>query len=121
MKIPRYARLPVCLIGVSLVVCLLLAILPVDQILVSYAVRNGVESIVFVPKIEGILRIIVLSVVFGFLWIWLNRRFHHSSSDALTFFGIRVNKNSAGFFLGFMMVLASAMGIISIIIWILGM
>ena len=53
MKIPKYLQLPIVMVCITVIICVILMILPIDQVLVTYKTVNGVNTVEYVSKAAG--------------------------------------------------------------------
>lgn len=120
MKLDRYQKLPVYINCLTLVICVVILFLPIEQILTVYKVVNGVKTVEFVSKAEGIFRLIIVSVASGVIWIlfrkWIEKKITNNP-EYMRYYFIKFYIN---FFFFAWTSLPSVMGILSIILWLRG-
>ena len=120
MSLKTEHRMPVIMMYLALVICVFLLILPVEQILTTYTIENGVKTVAFVPKAEGVIGLIAVSAVCGASWIllrsWIGKRIA-AQPDLLS---CRIIKGVINFAFFCWTLLPSLMGVLSIVRWIWG-
>lgn len=68
MKLKTRHKISCAMLLISAVIAMILAVLPLEEIMTGYKVINGVEDVTDVPKIQGLVSMIVVPVVCGILW-----------------------------------------------------
>ncbi len=110
-------KLPLFMIGLSILVSVILLILPIDQILVTYKVVNGVKSIVYVTKPEGVCKLLAASMSVNFMWIFTRRKNRHNRDRNPDLFSYRLRGGAMNLFFASLALLPPIAGIISIVTW----
>ena len=119
MKTIKRHKAPVFMVCLSLFVAILLTIFPVSEVLLTYKLVNGVKTVEFVSKFEGIYKIFVSTILATGLWIpvriWNDKKRRENPG----FVSYELRRFAINAYFGILSLLPSAMGIASIIIWIL--
>lgn len=117
MKIKKNHRLPLLMICISLSFCLVLALLPVKEIVVTYSVVNGIKTVEFVSKTEGIFIMISISLIMNCLWIFARNRIDRKPPNGPGLFFVFSNKWMMNLWFFVICSVPAIMGIISLILW----
>lgn len=116
MKLDQNLRFPLIVISFTLVVCVVLIILPVEQIVTTYVVVNGVKTVEFVPKWEGIIKMLISHGVCATAWILIRRWIKKIIANHKELVSYRVIGFAVSFLFFAWASLPAAMGILSIIL-----
>lgn len=118
MKLKKNHALPVLMMCIALALSVVLIVLPVEQILVTYKVVNGVKTVEYVSKAEGIFRIIAVSLGCGCAWIFLKNRMEKKCTAEPNMLSYRFRSFGIDIFFFALTLLPSVMSILSILLWI---
>lgn len=112
MKIPKYLHLPIVMVCITVVICVILMILPIDQVLVRYKTVNGVKTVECVSKAAGVIRYLGGTIFVAAVWSLIRKSLDRAvsqNSDFVSYRFIRFATNAVFF------VLASIMPVIGIL------
>lgn len=116
MKLDKNMRFPLVAVCLTVLICLVLIILPIDQVVTTYKVVNGVQSIVFVPKWEGIVKMLIVSGVIAVAWTWVQKRVEKKISENNNLTSYRIIGFILNLYFFALSTLPAVMGIVSIVI-----
>lgn len=116
MKLNQNLRFPLIVVSFTLVICVVLIILPVEQIVTTYVVVNGVKTVEFVPKWEGIVKMLISHGICTAAWIFIRRWIKKIIANHKELVSYRVIGFSVNFFFFAWASLPAVMGILSIIL-----
>ena len=121
MKLANEHKLPLCMIGLSVFVSVILLILPVDKILVTYQVVNSVKTVEYVSKSEGIFKLVVSALVVYVMWILRRRKHRLKCEQNPDMVSHRLRRGFEDLFFSVIGLVPVVAGIISIVIWLCGL
>lgn len=102
---------------VTLILAAIILILPVDQILTGYSVRNGVETITYVPKMQGIGKMAVIQIAVCLMWNYCSNRMEKKAEAEPELVGYRVKTILLDVYFCIMNSVGAMVGIINIVLW----
>ena len=116
MNLEKYICLPAIMLCVSITICILLSVLPVNQIVSVYKNVNGIKTVEFLPKLLGIAVIFATTVLVAIIWSLVRRALDKivAKNGMLTSYRVIRFFVNAAFFIWAS--LPSYMGILSIIL-----
>lgn len=116
MNLEKHMRLPAIMLCVSIAICILLMILPVNQIVSVYKNVNGIKTVEFLPKLLGTAVILAMTVLVAIIWSLVRKALDQIVAKNGTLTSYRVIRFfvNAAFFIWAS--LPSYMGILSIIL-----
>ena len=89
MNLPKYLRLPILMVCITVIVCIILMLLPLEQVLRTYEIVNGVKSVVYIPKIIGVIGYFITSVFVAALWAFIRRAIDKEVAQNSGYFSYR--------------------------------
>ena len=116
VNLKKYMRFPAAILCVCVVICILLLVLPVDQIVKVYKVVNGIKTVEYLPKFAGIAGILGTTIVLAVIWSLVRKGLDTSVSRNDTQTSYRVIRFFVNAVFCIWAVLPSFMGILSIIL-----
>ena len=115
MKLPKYLRLPIAMVCITVIVSIILMLLPIEQVLRTYEIVNGAKTVVLVPKIIGVLLYFIASVFAAALWAFIRRAIDKVVAQNSGYFSYRFIRIAINVMFFALTSLAPVLGILSIV------
>lgn len=118
MKRNKRQIVSLLIICFSFLISLIVYVTSSEQILTGYRVVNGVKSITYMPKLNGVLAMSGIPIIMSILWDFIAKKNEGKIAEKPELLSYKIRGAFINFYFLALSVLPAIMGIINIILWI---
>lgn len=118
MKLLKNHTFPVLMTCIAITLCVVLAVLPIEEILSTYRMVNDVKTVEYVSKAEGIFKVIASSFGTSCVWFFLRNRYRTKYREEPGMISIRLRIICTDIIFFLYSLIPSIVCIISLVLWI---